>query len=145
MCIRDSSQEMVALGMVNVAAGLCQGFAVCSSSSRTPVAEAAGAKTQITGVVGALTIAALLLFAPNLLHNLPDTALAAVVIASAITLFQVSDLRRIYRIQRWEFWLSLACFAGVALFGAIQGIGLAIVAAGIELSLIHISEPPRPY
>jgi high affinity sulfate transporter 1 len=128
----DPSQEMVALGVVNVAAGLCQGFAVCSSSSRTPVAEAAGAKTQMTGVVGALTIAALLIFAPGLLHNLPDAALAAVVIASAITLFQVSDLRRIYRIQRWEFWLSLVCFAGVALFGAIQGIGLAIVAAVFE-------------
>jgi MFS superfamily sulfate permease-like transporter len=58
--------------------------------------------------------------------------LAAVVIASAIGLFEVSDLRRIYRIQRWEFWLSMACFAGVATLGAIPGIALAIVAAVIE-------------
>lgn len=128
----DPSQEMVALGAVNVAAGLCQGFAICSSSSRTPVAEAAGAKTQLTGVVGAGVIALLLVLAPNLLHNLPEPTLAAVVIASALRLFQVSDLRRIYRIQRWEFWLSMACFAGVTIFGAIQGIGLAIVAAVIE-------------
>lgn len=128
----DASQEMVALGVVNVAAGFFQGFAVCSSSSRTPVAEAAGAKTQVTGVVGALAIALLLLFAPNLLHSLPDAALAAVVIASALSLFQINDLRRIYRIQRWEFWLSMACFAGVAIFGAIPGIGLAIVLAVIE-------------
>lgn len=128
----DPSQEMVALGVVNVATGFFQGFAVCSSSSRTPVAEAAGAKTQVTGVVGALTIALLLIFAPDLLQALPEAALAAVVIASALSLFQITDLRRIYRIQRWEFWLSMACFAGVALFGAIPGIGLAIVLAVIE-------------
>ena len=89
-------------------------------------------KTQLTGVVGAIAIALLLVAAPNLLHNLPNTALAAVVIASAIGLFEVNDLRRIYRIQRWEFWLSMACFAGVALLGAIPGIGLAIVIAVIE-------------
>jgi MFS superfamily sulfate permease-like transporter len=77
-------------------------------------------------------IALLLMFAPNLLKNLPNTALAAVVIASAIGLFEVSDLRRIYRIQRWEFWLSMVCFAGVAVLGAIPGIGLAIVIAVIE-------------
>ena len=59
-------------------------------------------------------------------------ALAAVVIASAIGLFEIGDLRRIYRIQRWEFWLSMACFAGVAVFGAIPGIVLAIVIAVIE-------------
>ena len=126
------SQEMVALGVANLAAGFFQGFPISSSSSRTPVAEAAGAKTQLTGVVGAVAIAVLLVAAPNLLHNLPNTALAAVVIASAIGLFEVNDLRRIYRIQRWEFWLSMACFAGVALLGAIPGIGLAIVIAVIE-------------
>jgi high affinity sulfate transporter 1 len=128
----NPNQEMVALGATNLAAGLFQGFPICSSSSRTPVAEAAGAKTQLTGVVGALAIAALLVAAPTLLRNLPNTALAAVVIASAISLFQVKDLRRIHRIQRWEFWLSMACFAGVALLGAIPGIGLAIVIAVIE-------------
>jgi len=74
----------------------------------------------------------LLLFAPNLLNDLPSAALAAVVIASAIGLFEIADLRRIYRIQRWEFWLSMACFAGVAIFGAIQGIVFAIVVAVIE-------------
>ncbi|GEO13794.1 hypothetical protein MAE02_14900 [Microvirga aerophila] len=70
--------------------------------------------------------------APNLLRTLPTAALAAVVIASAVGLFEVAGLRRIYRIQRWEFWLSVACFAGVAVFGAIPGIGLAIVIAVIE-------------
>ena len=128
----DPNQEMVGLGAANLAAGLFQGFPISSSSSRTPVAEAAGAKTQLTGVVGALAVALLLVLAPDLLQNLPASALAAVVIASAIGLIEVADLRRIYRIQRWEFWLSIACTAGVAVLGAIPGIGLAIVMAVIE-------------
>ena len=128
----DSNQEMAALGIANLAAGFFQGMPISSSSSRTPVAEAAGARTQLTGVVGALAIALLLTLAPDLLQYLPQTALAAVVISSAIGLFEVSDLRRIYRIQRWEFWLSMTCFAGVAVFGAIPGIAFAIVIAVIE-------------
>jgi high affinity sulfate transporter 1 len=128
----DPNQELVGLGAANLATGFFQGFPISSSSSRTPVAEAAGARTQLTGVVSAITIALLLLFAPDLLRNLPTPALAAVVIASAIGLFEIDDLRRIYRIQRWEFWLSIACFVGVAVFGAIPGIALAIVIAVIE-------------
>jgi MFS superfamily sulfate permease-like transporter len=123
---------MVGLGAANLAAGLFQGFPISSSSSRTPVAEAAGAKTQLTSVVGAAAIGVLLLVAPNLLQHLPNTALAAVVIASAIGLIEIADLRRIYRIQRWEFWLSIACLVGVAVLGAIWGIALAIVIAVIE-------------
>jgi len=128
----DPNQEMVGLGAANLAAGFFQGFPISSSSSRTPVAEAAGARTQLTGVIGALAVALLVVMAPNLLRHLPNAALAAVVIASAIGLFEIADLTRIYRIQRWEFWLSIVCLAGVAVFGAIPGIGLAIVIAVIE-------------
>ena len=128
----DPNQEMLALGAANLTSAFFQGFPISSSSSRTPVAEAAGARTQLTGVVGALAIALLLVVAPELLQNLPNSALAAVVIAAAIGLVEVSDLRRIYRIQRWEFWLSITCFAGVAVFGAIPGIAIAIVIAVIE-------------
>jgi high affinity sulfate transporter 1 len=128
----NPNQEMIGLGIANLAAGFFQGFPISSSSSRTPVAEAAGAKTQMTGVVGALAVALLLVVAPDLLQHLPSSALAAVVIASAIGLIEITDLRRIYRIQRWECWLSIVCTVGVAVFGAIEGIGLAIVIAVIE-------------
>lgn len=128
----DPNQEMVGLGVANLAAGFFQGFPISSSASRTPVAEAAGSRTQLTGVVGAVAVAALLIAAPNLLRHLPNSALAAVVIAAAIGLFEFRDLRRIYRIQQWEFWLSMLCFAGVAVFGAIPGICLAVVIAIIE-------------
>ena len=67
-----------------------------------------------------------------MLASLPISALAAVVIASALALFEVTDLRRIYRIQRWEFWLSMGCMVGVVVLGAIPGIGLAILMAVIE-------------
>jgi len=128
----DPNQEMIGLGAVNLATGLFQGFPISSSSSRTPVAEAAGAKTQLAGVVGAIAVALVLVFAGNLLKDLPSSALAAVVIAAAIGLFEFADLRRIFRIQQWEFWLSIVCFVGVAAFGVIPGIGIAIVIAIIE-------------
>lgn len=128
----DPSQEMLALGVANLAAGFFQGFPVSSSSSRTPVAEAAGARSQMTGIVGAVAVALLLLLAPRLLEYLPASALAAVVIAAALHLFELADLRRILRIQPWEFWLSMTCFAGVVVFGAVPGICFAVVLALIE-------------
>ena len=128
----DPNQEMVGLGAANLATGFFQGFPISSSGSRTPVAEAAGARTQLTSVVGALAIAFLLLVTPNLLQYLPTAALAAVVIAAAIGLIEITDLRRIYRIQQWEFWLAIVCFIGVAVLGVIPGIGLAIAIAIAE-------------
>src|SRR6202047_758155 len=72
----DPNQELVGLGAANLTTGFFQGFPISSSSSRTPVAEAAGARTQLTGVVGALAVALLLIATPNLLQDLPTTALA---------------------------------------------------------------------
>jgi high affinity sulfate transporter 1 len=128
----DPNQEAIGLGAANLTTGFFQGFPISSSSSRTPVAESAGAKTQLTGVTGAIAVALLLLLAPNLLKDLPSSALAAVVIAAAIGLFEIADLRRILRVQPWEFWLSIVCLVGVAVLGAIPGIGMAIGLAVIE-------------
>ena len=128
----DPNQEVIGLGAANLAAGFFQGFPISSSSSRTPVAEAAGAKTQLTGVIGALIVALVIVAVPGLFKDLSYAALAAVVIAAAIGLFEISDLARVYRIQQWEFWLSILCTAGVAVFGAIPGIGIAVVLAVIE-------------
>lgn len=128
----NPNQEMFGLGVANVASGLFQGIPISSSSSRTPVADAAGAKTQLTGIVGALAVTLLLLTAPNLMEHLPNSALAAVVIAAALGLFEFTDLKRIFRLQQWEFWLSISCFVGVAVFGAIPGICIAVVISVIE-------------
>jgi high affinity sulfate transporter 1 len=128
----DTNAEMTGLGAANVAAGLFQGFPISASASRTPVAMAAGAKTQMTGVVGALVVALLVMLAPNLLADMPRSALAAVVIVAAIELIESDDLARIYRIQRWEFWLAMVCLVAVIVLGAIEGIGLAIAIAVVE-------------
>jgi high affinity sulfate transporter 1 len=125
----DQNQEIIALGAANVASGLFQGFSISSSSSRTPVAESAGSKTQLTGVVGALCIALLLVFAPNLLQNLPSAVLGAVVISACVSLVDIPGLARLYRLRRGEFWLAMACFLGVALVGVIQGIFIAVALA----------------
>ncbi len=122
----DRNQELIALGIANIAAGLFQGFSVSSSASRTPVAEAAGAKTQITGIVGAICIAIVLLFAPMLLQNLPQSALSAVVISAGLAIFEISGTLRLYKLRRFEFALSIVCFAGVAFLGVIQGIFIAV-------------------
>jgi high affinity sulfate transporter 1 len=137
----DPNQELVALGAANVAAGLFQGFSVSASSSRTPVAEAAGAKTQVTGLVGALAIALLLLFFPNLVQNLPDSALAAVVISAAIGLIEVAGVRKLYRVRKTEFALSIACFLSVAVLGVIEGIFIAVALALLDF----IRRAWRPY
>jgi high affinity sulfate transporter 1 len=137
----NPNQELVALGAANVAAGFFQGFSVSSSSSRTPVAEAAGAKSQATGLVGALAIALLLLFFPNLVRNLPDAGLAAVVISAAIGLIEAAGVRKLYRVHKTEFALSIACFLGVALLGVIEGIFIAVA-----LSLLNfIRRAWRPH
>lgn len=128
----DQNQEMIALGAANIATGFFQGFAVSSSSSRTPIAQVAGAQTQVTGLIGAFVVSLFLIVAPDSLKYLPDSALAAVVLIAAWSLFEVSDLKRIYRIQKGEFWLSMFCFASVVTFGVITGITLAIIVAIID-------------
>ncbi len=127
------NQEMIGIGVSNVAAGLFQGFPVSTSGSRTAVAEQSGSKSQLTGIVGAVAITLLLVFAPDLLRNLPQPTLAAVVIAASISLADVPGTVRLWRQRRTEFWLSIAAFLGVALLGVLPGIVVAVV-----LSILNV-------
>ncbi len=122
----DPDREFIALGAANLATGLLSGMPVSSSASRTPVAEAAGARTQLTGVVGALLITLMLVVAPGLLASLPTSALAAVVIVAALSLVDVGSMVRLWRLGTTEFWLAMTSFAGVALIGVIPGVFLAV-------------------
>jgi high affinity sulfate transporter 1 len=122
----DPNQEMIGLGSANVAASLFQGFAVSTSGSRTAVAEQSGAKSQVTGLVGAAAVALMVLFLNSLLADLPQTALAAVVIAAALSLMNLPALRRLWRVRRTAWAVSLAATAGVVLFGVLEGILIAV-------------------
>jgi high affinity sulfate transporter 1 len=129
----DGNGEMIGIGAANVAAGFFQGFPVSTSGSRTAVAEQAGAKTQLTGVVGAAAIVLMLVFVPGLLRSLPQPTLAAVVIAASLSLADIPGLVRLWRQRRVECLLSVAAFLGVALVGVLEGIAIAVV-----LSILNV-------
>jgi len=137
----DASQEMIGIGAANLAAGLFQGFPVSTSGSRTAVAEKAGARTQVSGLVGALAITAMLLFAPGALRNLPQPTLAAVVISASLSLADIPATRRLYRQNPSDFVISAAAFAGVALLGVLPGI---IVAVALSVANVF-RRAWRPY
>src|SRR6476620_5282713 len=109
------NQEMIGIGAANLAAGLFQGFPVSTSGSRTAVAERAGARTQLTGVTGAVLIIVMIVLLPGLFRNLPQPALAAIVITAALSLADLPATARLWRQRRVEFALSMTAFAGVAL------------------------------
>ena len=131
----DQSRELGGLAAANLATGLFQGFPISSSSSRTPVAEAAGARTQLTGVVAAATIGVVLVLGTGLLKNIPTAALAAVVIAAVLRLIDLPALRRLLRVNRRDFALAVASFVGVLLFGILPGVGFAVA-----LSVVAVLE-----
>ncbi len=122
----DGNGEMIGIGTANIAAGLFQGFPVSTSASRTAVADRAGSRSQITGVVGAVMIGLMLVFVPGLLADLPQPTLAAIVIAAALSLADIPATRRLFAQRRVEFILAVVAFLGVVLLGVLPGIVLAI-------------------
>ena len=129
----DGGKEMLGIGAANLAAGFFQGFPVSTSGSRTAVAERSGARTQLTGVVGAVLITLMIVLAPGLLRNLPNPALAAVVICASLSLADIPGTVRLWHQRRVEFLLSAAAFLGVALLGVLPGIGIAVL-----LSILNV-------
>jgi high affinity sulfate transporter 1 len=127
------NQEMIGIGAANLAAGLFQGFPVSTSGSRTAVAERSGSKSQLTGVTGAVLILLMLVFLPGLFRNLPQPALAAVVMTASISLADIPGTVRLWHQRRTEFYLCMAAFLGVAFLGVLPGIGIAV-----GLSILNI-------
>ena len=129
----DGNGEMIGIGVANLAAGLFQGFPVSTSGSRTAVAERSGAKTQLTGVTGAVVIIVMIVLVPGLFRNLPSPALAAVVITASLSLADIPGTVRLWRQRKAECLLSVAAFAGVALLGVLPGIAIAVA-----LSILNV-------
>jgi high affinity sulfate transporter 1 len=137
----DQNQELAVLGVANIAAGFFQGFPTSSSSSRTAVAEDVGAGSQVAGLVGGAVLALLLLFGTGLVHDLPTSTLAAIVIVAVLSFIDIAGLRRLRNWRRSEFALAMAAFTGVAALGVLWGVGIAIA-----LSLLNfIRRAWRPH
>ena len=137
----NSDQEMAAVGLASAAAGVMGGFPISASSSRTPVAEQAGAKTQLVGVIGAVLVMAFIVLAPDATGYLPSATLAAVVIVAASSLVDLPTVAALFRADRVEGLLSVAAFAGVALVGVLEGIVVAIALSFVAF----VNHAWRPY
>jgi high affinity sulfate transporter 1 len=137
----DPNREMAALGLANLACGPTSGFPVSASSSRTPVAQATGARTQLAGLVGAASVVAVVAAAPGFTRYLPSSALAAVVIAAVSSVADVPATVRLLRMNPVEFALSLIAFGGVATLGVLRGI---TVAVALSL-LVFVANAWRPH
>jgi high affinity sulfate transporter 1 len=137
----DANQELVGIGSANGLAGFFQGFPVSTSGSRTAVAEQSGAQTQLTGVVAAGAVLVMLLFVPGLFRNLPQAALAAIIITAGISLFDLPELRRLLAVSRLELALAIICALGVIFVGVLEGILIAVI-----LSIFYLfTRLWRPY
>lgn len=137
----DPNSEIMALGASNIAAGAFQGFPVSASTSRTTIAHASGGNTQLTGLISAVLVLLLLVAGSGLVEFLPSAALAAIVIAAAVQLFDHEQVRWLYNVRKSEFLLCVASTVSVVLLGVLNGLAVAVV-----LSLANfIRRVWRPY
>ncbi|MCC7040281.1 MAG: SulP family inorganic anion transporter [Burkholderiales bacterium] len=137
----DPRQELLGLGAANLAAALGQGYPVAGGLSQSTVNDKAGARTPLALVFASATIALCLLYLTDLLRNLPDVVLAAIVLVAVKGLVDVRELRRTYALARTEFWIAMVALAGVLLLGILQGVLLAAIVS----MLLLIGRAARPH
>jgi len=130
----EPQQELIALGGCHVVVGMLGGFPVSSSGSRTALAGAAGARTQMYSLVAAFLLIIVLFVAGPLIANLPQAALAAVVFYAASKLINVAEIKRLARFRKRELLLAIAATVGTILFGVVTGIGIAIALSVLEMT-----------
>jgi high affinity sulfate transporter 1 len=137
----DVNQDLFALGVSDIASAFNRGFVVSGADSRTAVADSAGGKTQVASLVAAGVMAFVLLFLTNPLAYVPSAALAAILISSALGLFDFTSLRDYYRLSQPEFRHSLIAMIGVMTLGVLQGV---LIAVGLALlKLLRQASRPR--
>ena len=127
----DANQELLALGLASIGAGLTQGYPVAGSFSRSALNDANRAKTQLASGISGLVIALVVLYLTDLFHNLPEPILAAIVIVAVRGLFKYSDLKRLYYLRKLEFWTAMTALTGVLVLGILDGVMI-----GALLSLV---------
>jgi MFS superfamily sulfate permease-like transporter len=137
----DADQELLAIGVANLASGLSHGLPISASDSRTAVAEAAGSRTQVTSAIAALVVAAVMLWFAGLLYHLPLAALGGILMASAWTLCDLGEFVRLWRFRGISLAAALVTLAGVLALGIMEGILIGVVFSLILL-LRALAFPP---
>ncbi len=133
-------QELLALGAANLAAAFGQGFPVAGGLSQSAVNDKAGAKTPLAVLFASITLALCLLFLTNLLHDLPSVVLASIVLVAVSGLINVSEIRRLRHVSRFEYRIALVALVGVLLLGILKGVLMAAVASMLML-ISHAAQP----
>ncbi|MGK7913276.1 MAG: SulP family inorganic anion transporter [Synechococcus sp.] len=134
------NQELLALGIANIGAGLTQGFPLSSSGSRTVLGDASGSQSQVFSLVAFAVVVAVLLFLRPVLALFPLSALGAIVIFAALRLIEVSEFVRLWRFRKSEFLLAIATTIGVLATDILIGVGVAVVLSILDL-LIRVARP----
>jgi high affinity sulfate transporter 1 len=136
----DPDRELVGFGAANIASGLFGGFPVTGADSRTAINDAVGGCTQLTGIVAALSLVFVIALLTDVLRYLPIAALGAVLASAALDLFDVRELRRLWRTSRPEFVFALIAMAGVVALGVLSGV---VIAIGVTLIYL-LARAARP-
>src|SRR4030042_4496111 len=136
----DARQELLALGIVNLATSLGQGYPTSGGLSQSAVNDKAGAKTPLSLVVASLAIGLCLLFLTGLLKNLPAVILAAIVMVAIRGLFDIKEMKRLYKVHKFDFIIMITALVAVIIFGILKGV---LIAALFSLTLIirNVSSP----
>jgi sulfate permease, SulP family len=137
----NSRQELLALAASNFAAAFSHGFPIAGGLSQSSVNDKAGARTPLALVFASATIAISLLYLTNLLHNLPNVILAAIVLVAVTGLFDIASLRHLWRVSRFEFSIAMVALIGVLMLGILKGVLLAVVVS--LLLLLTIAARPH--
>jgi high affinity sulfate transporter 1 len=137
----DANQELLAIGVANLVSGLSQGLPISASDSRTAVAEAAGGRTQVTSVVAALVVACVMLWLAGFLYHLPAAALGGLLMASAWSLCDFGEFRRLWMFRGISLAGALVTLAGVVALGVMEGILIGVVFS-LVLLLRALAFPP---
>ncbi len=140
----DINQELLAQGAANVSSGLFQGIFVSGSLSKSPVNDDSGASSQVSNLAQALLILLTLLVLAPLFSKLPQAVLGAIIIQAVVTgMMDVAGMKRLYTIERSEFWISMAALLGVVTFGILQGVVIGIILSLVWLVAVS-AMPPIP-
>ena len=136
----DSNQEFLAIAGANLAAGFTHAFPVSGGTSQSLVNESSGARTPLSGLISAVLVLVVALFFTDLLRNLPQPVLAAIVLMAVASLVKVDELRRLWQLHRGEFFVAITAFLGVLWEGLLKGV---LIGAVISMVLLirRVSSP----